>query len=145
MTTCFEAVREAKPQPGTEPETVSTSDLCEGSPYLQRIGAAVYRIEVVGADRFPAIGPVVVASNHESWLDGIIQLCWCQSVSSAQHGPSHVEQSDSHSCASSSVACRGQRVEEFGARNSFLVAIPGDTAPISEEEGISNEVSTQYV
>jgi 1-acyl-sn-glycerol-3-phosphate acyltransferase len=33
---------------------------------------AVYRIEVVGADRFPAIGPVVVASNHESWLDGIV-------------------------------------------------------------------------
>ena len=33
---------------------------------------AVYRLEVVGADRFPATGPVVVASNHESWIDGIV-------------------------------------------------------------------------
>jgi len=33
---------------------------------------AIYRIEVVGADRLPATGPVVVASNHESWIDGII-------------------------------------------------------------------------
>lgn len=33
---------------------------------------AIYRIEVVGADRLPATGPVVVASNHESWIDGIV-------------------------------------------------------------------------
>jgi 1-acyl-sn-glycerol-3-phosphate acyltransferase len=33
---------------------------------------AVYRIEVVGADRLPATGPVVVAPNHESVLDGIV-------------------------------------------------------------------------
>jgi 1-acyl-sn-glycerol-3-phosphate acyltransferase len=33
---------------------------------------AVYRLEVVGADRFPATGPAVVAPNHESFLDGII-------------------------------------------------------------------------
>jgi 1-acyl-sn-glycerol-3-phosphate acyltransferase len=33
---------------------------------------AVYRLEVVGADRLPATGPVVVASNHDSVLDGIV-------------------------------------------------------------------------
>ncbi len=33
---------------------------------------AVYRIEVVGADRMPANGPAVVAPNHESFLDAII-------------------------------------------------------------------------
>ena len=33
---------------------------------------AVYRIEVVGADRMPATGPAVVAPNHESFLDAII-------------------------------------------------------------------------
>ena len=33
---------------------------------------AVYRLEVVGADRLPATGPAVVAPNHESVLDGII-------------------------------------------------------------------------
>ena len=33
---------------------------------------AVYRLEVVGADRVPATGPAVVAPNHESFLDAII-------------------------------------------------------------------------
>jgi len=33
---------------------------------------AIYRIEVVGADRMPATGPAVVAPNHESFLDAII-------------------------------------------------------------------------
>lgn len=33
---------------------------------------AIYRIEVVGADRLPATGPAVVAPNHESMLDPII-------------------------------------------------------------------------
>lgn len=33
---------------------------------------AIYRIEVVGADRFPITGPAVVAPNHDSVLDGII-------------------------------------------------------------------------
>jgi 1-acyl-sn-glycerol-3-phosphate acyltransferase len=33
---------------------------------------AVYRLEVVGADRLPVTGPVVVAPNHDSWLDGIV-------------------------------------------------------------------------
>jgi len=33
---------------------------------------AVYRIEVVGADRMPAAGPAVVAPNHDSVLDPIV-------------------------------------------------------------------------
>ena len=33
---------------------------------------AIYRIEVVGAGHVPVIGPVVIASNHDSFLDGII-------------------------------------------------------------------------
>ena len=33
---------------------------------------AIYRLEVVGADRLPVTGPAVVAPNHESWLDGIV-------------------------------------------------------------------------
>jgi 1-acyl-sn-glycerol-3-phosphate acyltransferase len=33
---------------------------------------AIYRIEVVGADRLPASGPAVVAPNHESFLDAIV-------------------------------------------------------------------------
>ena len=33
---------------------------------------AIYRLEVVGADRLPSTGPAVVAPNHESVLDGIV-------------------------------------------------------------------------
>jgi 1-acyl-sn-glycerol-3-phosphate acyltransferase len=33
---------------------------------------AVYRLEVVGADRLPIAGPAVVAPNHDSVLDGIV-------------------------------------------------------------------------
>jgi 1-acyl-sn-glycerol-3-phosphate acyltransferase len=33
---------------------------------------AIYRIEVVGADRMPATGPAIVTPNHESFLDAII-------------------------------------------------------------------------
>ena len=33
---------------------------------------AVYRLEVVGADRIPVSGPIVVAPNHDSVLDGIV-------------------------------------------------------------------------
>ena len=33
---------------------------------------AVYRLEVVGADRLPGAGPAVVAPNHDSVLDGIV-------------------------------------------------------------------------
>ncbi len=33
---------------------------------------ALYRLEVVGADRLPVTGPVVIAPNHESVLDGIV-------------------------------------------------------------------------
>jgi 1-acyl-sn-glycerol-3-phosphate acyltransferase len=33
---------------------------------------AIYRIEVVGADRLPATGPAVIAPNHESVLDPIV-------------------------------------------------------------------------
>ena len=33
---------------------------------------AIYRLEVVGADHLPVSGPAVVASNHDSFLDGIV-------------------------------------------------------------------------
>jgi len=33
---------------------------------------AVYRLEVVGANRLPVTGPAVVAPNHDSVLDGIV-------------------------------------------------------------------------
>ncbi|TKB71770.1 MAG: 1-acyl-sn-glycerol-3-phosphate acyltransferase [Nitrospira sp.] len=33
---------------------------------------AMYRLEVVGANRLPVTGPVVIAPNHDSWLDGIV-------------------------------------------------------------------------
>ena len=33
---------------------------------------AMYRLEVVGVDRLPITGPVVIAPNHDSVLDGII-------------------------------------------------------------------------
>lgn len=32
----------------------------------------MYRLEVIGADRLPVTGPVVIAPNHDSVLDGII-------------------------------------------------------------------------
>jgi 1-acyl-sn-glycerol-3-phosphate acyltransferase len=33
---------------------------------------ALYRLDVVGADRLPAAGPMVIAPNHDSVLDGIV-------------------------------------------------------------------------
>jgi 1-acyl-sn-glycerol-3-phosphate acyltransferase len=33
---------------------------------------AVYRLEVIGADRIPVSGPIVVAPNHNSVIDGIV-------------------------------------------------------------------------
>jgi 1-acyl-sn-glycerol-3-phosphate acyltransferase len=33
---------------------------------------AVYRLEVIGADRLPFTGPAVIAPNHDSALDGIV-------------------------------------------------------------------------
>jgi 1-acyl-sn-glycerol-3-phosphate acyltransferase len=33
---------------------------------------AMYRLEVVGADRLPITGPAVIAPNHDSLLDGIV-------------------------------------------------------------------------
>jgi 1-acyl-sn-glycerol-3-phosphate acyltransferase len=33
---------------------------------------AIYRLEVVGADRLPITGPTVVAPNHDSVIDGIV-------------------------------------------------------------------------
>ncbi len=40
--------------------------------FFGSIVRAMYRLEVVGADRLPVTGPAVVAPNHDSWLDGIV-------------------------------------------------------------------------
>jgi len=40
--------------------------------FFGSIVRAMYRLEVVGADRLPVTGPVVIAPNHDSVLDGII-------------------------------------------------------------------------
>jgi hypothetical protein len=45
---------------------------------------AVYRLEVVGADRLPVTGPAVVAPNHDSVLDGIV-LGACPSIQKYAH------------------------------------------------------------
>jgi len=40
--------------------------------FFGSIVRAMYRLEVIGADRLPVTGPVVIAPNHDSVLDGII-------------------------------------------------------------------------
>ncbi len=40
--------------------------------FFGSIVRAMYRLEVVGADRLPVTGSVVIAPNHDSVLDGII-------------------------------------------------------------------------
>ncbi|RPH79587.1 MAG: 1-acyl-sn-glycerol-3-phosphate acyltransferase [Nitrospiraceae bacterium] len=40
--------------------------------FFGSIVRAMYRLEVVGADRLPATGPVVIAPNHDSVLAGIV-------------------------------------------------------------------------
>lgn len=39
-------------------------------PAAAAVAGAVWRIRVHDADRMPASGPVIVASNHSGWLDG---------------------------------------------------------------------------
>jgi 1-acyl-sn-glycerol-3-phosphate acyltransferase len=36
----------------------------------RRVFAVVFRLEVIGADRVPATGPLIVAGNHTGFLDG---------------------------------------------------------------------------
>jgi len=40
--------------------------------FFGSIVRAMYRLEVVGANRLPVTGPVVIAPNHDSVLDGIV-------------------------------------------------------------------------
>jgi 1-acyl-sn-glycerol-3-phosphate acyltransferase len=40
--------------------------------FFGNLVCAMYRLEVVGADRLPVTGPTVVAPNHDSVLDGIV-------------------------------------------------------------------------
>ena len=56
----------------TNREAPSAQTYAQVRRFFGALVRAVYRLEVVGADRLPATGPVVVASNHESVLDGIV-------------------------------------------------------------------------
>ena len=40
--------------------------------FFGSIVRTMYRLEVVGADRLPVTGPMVIAPNHDSVLDGIV-------------------------------------------------------------------------
>ncbi|MDZ4854282.1 MAG: lysophospholipid acyltransferase family protein [Nitrospirota bacterium] len=62
--------RQANKRVGSIPFSAPTYAQIHG--FFGALVRAVYRIEVVGADRLPIIGPVVIAPNHDSVLDGII-------------------------------------------------------------------------
>lgn len=47
-----------------------------GRPVVQRGVRAWWRLEIHGAERVPAGGPVVMAANHVGWLDGpLLAIC----------------------------------------------------------------------
>jgi 1-acyl-sn-glycerol-3-phosphate acyltransferase len=67
---CFMSLQETIMQ--TTREAPSAPAYAQVRRFFGALVRAVYRLEVVGADRLPVTGPVVVASNHDSVLDGII-------------------------------------------------------------------------
>jgi 1-acyl-sn-glycerol-3-phosphate acyltransferase len=50
--------------------TPRTTLLSRGRPVAQRLVRALWDLEIHGAERVPATGPVVMAANHVGWLDG---------------------------------------------------------------------------
>ena len=67
---CFMSLQETIMQ--TAREAPSAPTYAQVRRFFGGLVRAVYRLEVVGADRFPVTGPAVVAPNHDSWLDGIV-------------------------------------------------------------------------
>jgi len=67
---CFMSLQETIMQ--TTREAPSAPTYAQVRRFFGGLVRAVYRLEVVGADRIPATGPAVIAPNHDSWLDGIV-------------------------------------------------------------------------
>ena len=50
--------------------------LSAGRPVAQALLRGWYAIEIHGAERVPATGPLVMAANHVGWLDGpLLAIC----------------------------------------------------------------------
>ncbi|MEO7942674.1 MAG: lysophospholipid acyltransferase family protein [Marmoricola sp.] len=50
--------------------------LTAGRPLAQALIRRWYEVEILGAERVPATGPVVMAANHVGWIDGpLLAIC----------------------------------------------------------------------
>ena len=64
------AVRRSNSHEGFMPFAAPTYE--QARRFFSNVVRAIYRLEVVGADRLPLTGPIVVAPNHDSVIDGIV-------------------------------------------------------------------------
>src|SRR5690242_12621691 len=46
-------------------------------PLLRRLLAVRYRLVIVGREHLPPMGPVLIAANHVTWLDGLFLAAAC--------------------------------------------------------------------